>query len=285
VLHWALLGTGGYLSVAPADLGVAALRLLAALGLAVLFWGGAWVLGAAPAPSRPSPLDPIDHRTATGASPDRTDLDLWLLLGASALGVVAGFRFFPHYLLQLLPPLALLAGRGATRRPAWVRPALAWGLAATVLTGGMAWYEAVTPAPKLERRLARYVDRKTRPGDEIFVWGNSPEVYWRSGRDPAGGFTHTEFVTGYSGGRRARLASERDVPDEDLYRSFVRRLRRDRPVLVLDTAAADERGGHWFPLRRFPHVEALIHDRYVRVATLDGVRVYRIRPSAGRVGS
>jgi hypothetical protein len=272
VIHWALLGTGGYLSLAPADLGVAAVRLLEMLGLAILFWGGALLLGVAsrPAAGR-SGVDPPDRHV---------DLDLWLLLGASVLGVVAGFRFFPHYLLQLVPAVALLAGRGAARRPSWIRPALAWGVAALVLAGGMAWFDAVTPAPKLERRLARYVDRQTRPGDEIFVWGNSPEVYWRSRRNPAGGFTHTEFVTGYSGGRRKEKASEAKVPDEALYRTFVRRLRTDRPVLVLDTAAADERGGHWFPVSRFPKVEQILRERYDEVTTLDGVRVYRLRNRA-----
>ncbi|MCU1358300.1 MAG: conserved rane protein of unknown function [Acidimicrobiales bacterium] len=266
VVHWALLGTGGYLSVAPADLGVAALRLLAAAALAAGFWGGAWLLVAAPG------ADPVD----------RADLDLWLLLGASVLAIAAGFRFFPHYLLQLLPAVALLAGRGAVRRPARIRPAIAWGAAALIVTGSMSWYQAVTPAPKLQRAVAGYVSRHTRPGDQIFVWGNEPEVYWESGRTPAGGFPHTEFFTGYSGGRRARLTTEADVPDLALYRRLVARLRRERPVLVIDTAAARDRGGEWYPITGYPAITKLLHSRYHRVATVDGAPIYRLRTSGSR---
>lgn len=262
VLQWALLGTGGYLSVDPADLGVAALRLLAVVGLAAGFWGGAWLLVAAPVPR---------------AERDRSNLDLWLLLGASALAIAAGFRFFPHYLLQLAPAVALLAGRGAARRPAWVRPALAWGVAASVAAAALSWYQVVTPAPKLQRDLAAYVRHRTAPDDLIFVWGNEPEIYWRSGRDPAGGFPHTEFFTGYSGGRRATLTTQADVPDRALYRRLLARLRRERPTLVIDTAAAHDRGGQWYPIGGYPAMTELLHDDYHRVATVDGAPVYRLR--------
>ena len=42
----------------------------------------------------------------------RADRDLWLWLASGVIAVAIGFRFFPHYYLQLLPPLALLATRG-----------------------------------------------------------------------------------------------------------------------------------------------------------------------------
>lgn len=272
VVDWALLGTGGYLSVDPADLGVAAVRLLATVALAVAFWGGAWLLvGARPGTPHPG-----------GAPADRDDLDLWLLLGASALAILAGFRFFPHYLLQLLPGVALLAGRGAVRRPAWVRPAAAWGVVASVVAAGLAWTHAAGPVPALQDDVAAYVARHSRPGDTVLVWGNLPEVYWLADRQPAGGFTHSEFVTGYSGGRKARRTTDADVPDAELYRTWLARLRRERPVLVVDTAAADERGGRWFPLAGYRGLADLLAEDYERVATIDGAPVYRLRPEGPR---
>src|SRR2546430_7385946 len=42
----------------------------------------------------------------------REDRDLWLWLASSVVAVVVGLRFFPHYYLQLLPPLTLLGVRG-----------------------------------------------------------------------------------------------------------------------------------------------------------------------------
>ena len=269
VLQWALLGTGGYLGLSAGDLGLAAVRLIALAGLAVGFWGGAWLLTVAAGTGTG-----VDE--PAGAARGRADVDLWLLLGASFMGVVAGFRFFPHYLLQLLPAVALLAGRGASRRPAWVRPAAAWGVAAAVVALALASAQALNPIAPLQRRVPAYVRSHSRPGDTILVWGNVPEIYWRSGRDPAGGFSHTEFVTGYSGGRRHQEASQADVPDEDLYRRFLTRLRQERPVLVVDTAAPDERGGRWFPLRRFPALTSMLEAHYRRVATVEGAPIYRL---------
>jgi hypothetical protein len=265
VVEWALLGTGGYVGLDPSGIGTAAARLAALVGLAVVFWGGAWLLVAAPAP------DGTDE-----PSTDPADIDLWLLLGVSALGVVPGFRFFPHYLVQLLPAVALLAARGVTRRPQWAKPALAWGVAASVLAAALAWGTVAAGPPAYERHLATYVDRHSHPGDELLVWGNLPEVYWRADRFPAGGFTHTEFVTGYSGGRRHQYASEAKVPDRQLYVDWVARLRAHPPALVLDTSPADLRGGRWFPIRRFPAVQRLLRERYERVATVDRVVVYRL---------
>ncbi|MBX3287644.1 MAG: hypothetical protein KF703_20020, partial [Actinobacteria bacterium] len=263
VVQWSLLGTGGYLALDAADLGFAGVRLLALGGLAVLFWGGAWVLVAA----------------ATRSPRERRDVDLWLLLGASLVGVVAGFRFFPHYLLQALPAVALLAGLGATRRPTWVRPALAFGVASCLLAVALAWGVALGDPPAEEVDLARYVREHTDPGQRVLVWGNEPEVYWRADRLPAGGFTHSEFITGRSGGRRSHLVTEADVPDEELYREWIARLEADPPELIVDTAAADRRGGRWFPLEGFDALAELVRQRYTRVDTVDDAPIYRLRPN------
>lgn len=287
VVEWALLGTGGYLGADPADIGVAAVRFLAVIGLALAFWCGAWLLVASPSrepgagsvAEAKSPASTGEGSETPHHGTARRDIDLWLLLIASAVAVTAGFRFFPHYLLQLLPAVALLAAMGSARRPGRVPIAAALGAAASMVALSLASYQATQPAPRVQRELSGYVERTTAQGDKILVWGNLPEVYWRSQREPAGGFTHTEFVTGYSGGRRHHLATEANVPDDALYRRFVARLRREHPVLVLDTAAAGERGGDYFPLAEFPAVTRLLRTHYERAATVDGVPVYRLRGS------
>ncbi|MGI8754812.1 MAG: glycosyltransferase [Acidimicrobiales bacterium] len=280
VAKWALLGTGGYLAISLADLGTAAGRLLALLALTAGFWGGAWLLAVAPAEPRSGVREPPVRSLNYARTYGQGDRDLWLLLGASALGVAAGFRFFPHYLIQLLPALALLAGRGAARRPSWVRPAAAWAGVASSVALILAAVAAAQGEPRLQVEVSSYVRAHSRPGERILVWGNVPEIYWRSARQPAGGFPHTEFVTGYSGGRRHHPASEANVPDRDLYRRYVARLRRERPVLVLDTAIAKERGGPLFPLARFPAITSFLRSDYHRVATVDKVVVYRLRTAA-----
>lgn len=221
-----------------------------------------------------------DGRATAGAgrsSEGRSaDLDLWLLLAVSWIGVVVGFRFFPHYLIQLLAPLALLAGRGAARRPVWGWLALVWGVVASLVAGALSWQVVFAEPPRYEKAVAAYVRARSEPGSEILVWGNVPEIYWLSDRQPAGGFTHSEFITGYSGGRRARRSTAATVPDQELYRTWIARLEADPPVLVVDTAAAYLRGGWWYPIEGYPELARLLRDRYERVATIRGVPVYRL---------
>lgn len=283
VLDWALLGTGGYLEMGRADIGFALVRLAALLGLTVGFWGGALLLAAATRPGGGT----AGGTGTDGAAPAATgwaarpDLDLLLLLGASVVGVVAGFRFFPHYLVQLLPAVALLAGRGAVRRPAWVRPALVWGVGASVVAGALSWQVVFTEPPRYQQAIGDYARRHTQPGQEILVWGNEPAIYWAAHRQPAGGYTHSEFFTGYSGGRKARESTEATVPDRELYRRWVERLRTDPPALIIDTAAALLRGGKWYPIEGYPALTELLRTRYERVETIRGVPVYRLIPLDG----
>src|SRR5437773_899127 len=70
----------------------------------------------------------------TGRTAERTAL--FGLLAASAIGAAAGARFYAHYYIQLIPPLALLAARyyarlwsGTMQPPHWLlRPAATYAL-------------------------------------------------------------------------------------------------------------------------------------------------------------
>jgi 4-amino-4-deoxy-L-arabinose transferase-like glycosyltransferase len=92
-VHWVFTGNGGYVDVSGA-VGYAFSNGLARTGW-FLFGCAALVV-----------LLPTAWRRR------RDDADLWLWLLSGAVAVLIGFRFFPHYYLQLLPPLALLATRG-----------------------------------------------------------------------------------------------------------------------------------------------------------------------------
>ena len=90
---WVFTGSGGYLD-ASGVLGYAA-----GLGARNTAW---FVFGSAA----------LIVLAASAWKHWRDDADLWLWVVAGLIAVAAGLRFFPHYYLQLLPPLALLAGRG-----------------------------------------------------------------------------------------------------------------------------------------------------------------------------
>jgi hypothetical protein len=165
----------------------------------------------------------------------RDDADLWLWLLAAALGVATGLRFFGHYYLQLLPPLALLAARplAAARRPLVVTVAV---LAAvpSVWFVGEAFDESEARAT-VTGRVASYVREHTEPGDRIFVWGHLPEIYWRSDRLPATRFVTTGLLTGLSDGRD--VSANEDRAATGAWDDALADLEANPPALIINASS------------------------------------------------
>jgi hypothetical protein len=128
------------------------------------------------------------------------------LLAASAVGAKAGARFYPHYYIQLIPPLALLAAPpyapawfGKTRLRSWfLRPAVisAW-LAITVVAFFISHWKLLA-LDREPSETARYLTAHSAPNDRIFVWGRSAaEVYLQARRRPACRYILTFPLTGF----------------------------------------------------------------------------------------
>jgi hypothetical protein len=209
----------------------------------------------------------------------RDDIDLWLWLATGLVAFAAGWRFFAHYWLQVLPPLCFLAGLGAAAcRPA-MRRMLIVVVAAPVVA---AWVLALTPGglnPTV-RAMADYASAHTRAGDRVTVWGNAPEVYWRSGRAPGGGMVNTDFVTGKTAGRADGPQRLRDATP-GARGDFVRSLTEHPPVLFFDTSTAGLRGYGSYPMSLVPPVAAFVHRHYTPVGFVHGVEVYRLLHPGG----
>jgi len=200
--------------------------------------------------------------------------DLWLWLAGGFLAVGAGLRFFGHYYLQLLPPMALIAAPGLlavdpVRRRLLVGvaslPAVACAVVAFVPTGDA----ATIPY----RPLAAQVRRVTGARDTVFVWGDLPELYWASGRLPGTRFVHTGFLTGNTGGRPNGTSGSGDaLPGawSMLARDFEHRL----PDLIVDTSAGAIRQSELYPMKG-TWLSTLVRADYRLVGTLDGVRFYK----------
>jgi Glycosyltransferase family 87 len=265
-LFWNLTGNGGYLDAS----GVLGYALgLGARQTAWFLFGHAVIVVLAALAWR--------HRR------DDTDLWLWLLSGLAA--VVVGLRFFPHYYLQLLPPLCLLATRALSSWKVLTRPWITGGMLVIAL-GTTSYY--LVPAfnshdgrnAKIAYAVARYVGHQTGPGDRVLVWGHAPEVYWSSGRLPATRFVTTGFLTGASGGRPPDRVGMQ-YATTGAWEMFIHDLRRHPPTLVVDMATADQRNARFYPPRRFPDFERYLRiGGYRRVAVVAGASIYRMPTSA-----
>jgi hypothetical protein len=121
---------------------------------------------------------------------DRVPVVAWLVAALVALNV--GGLYWPHYYMQVLPPLALLAGIGATAfrsRPATL------ALCAVAVAPVAVWFGQIqAPAAsrhpniryeaafKFDEKVADFVQRNTTPADTIYALDSRAELYFYADR-------------------------------------------------------------------------------------------------------
>ncbi|MFI9612194.1 ArnT family glycosyltransferase [Streptomyces sp. NPDC052023] len=203
--------------------------------------------------------------------------ELWLWPAASAGAVLAGFHFFGHYYLQLLPPLALLATAALQVLP---RERLVTAVLTSALCCGLflAW-GLFAPRPELDhvQRLAQATARRSEPGDRVLVWGMHPETYWLADRTPASRYLTAGLLTNYSGGRNGPQVGEK-YGVEGAWPAFRAELAAHAPALIVD----DSRGKPYAP-ERVPSLRKILVAGYEEVGEVDGAVLYaRVVRGAGR---
>jgi Dolichyl-phosphate-mannose-protein mannosyltransferase len=208
---------------------------------------------------------------------------LFGLLAASAIGAAAGARFFPHYYVQLIPPLALLAApyyarlwSRAIQPPHWLlRPAVTFTwLALTVIVFSIIRWVELAPR-RVPSEAGRYLSTHSSPEDRIFVWGQTSKMYLDAHRRPACRYITTFPLTGYVfGGRIPGLDTRsRILPGawENLQQDFA----KHPPTYIVDVQADPNMAQ--YPVKNFPILAKLLAERYQPVAyTAQGV-IYRMR--------
>lgn len=165
---------------------------------------------------------------ALGPSAGRRALGAWLATAAVLL--LASGRFYPHYAIGLLAPLALLAGLGLAAmrvagRGRWVR-ALLIGL--FLLPWAFANARLWTAADGAERSLrifgtplfaqaplaAQRLQELCPPDKKLFQWGDEAQLYYLAKRAPATRFLYSYPFSGeappWPGEERAFVAALRD---------------------------------------------------------------------------
>jgi 4-amino-4-deoxy-L-arabinose transferase-like glycosyltransferase len=147
---------------------------------------------------------------------------LWLALLAGLLPLL--HRFYGHYVLQALPPAAMLAAAGLASlwqrlagRP-WPLRALALAaLLALALIDLPAWPRYLAYTQRLVERqqaAAEAVQALSQPGQPILAISAASQYYFLSDRPPAARWTYL-YPVDYTAGREAELAGlieQRAVP-------------------------------------------------------------------------
>lgn len=209
---------------------------------------------------------------------------LFGLLVASVIGVAAGARFHPHYYIQLIPPLALLAApyyaglwAGRIQPRYWpLRPAVAcmW-LALTVIAFSTVHW-IVLASSRAPSETGRYLLEHSAPDDRIFVWGQSPKIYLEARRRPASRYILTFPLTGYAFGGAIPGYDPRTRIMPGAWANLEQDFARHPPAYIVDV---QEGRNSEYPVRNFPILARLLEENYQPVArTAEGV-IYRKRSS------
>jgi hypothetical protein len=209
----------------------------------------------------------------------------WLL--ASFLGVAAGRRFYGHYFIQLIPPLAILAAVGLSqlikqiRRSSGLAPRSA--AAALVLLTAFSFYrfqertivftfDTIIRRPISDRwllvrfnrdirNIATYIDTHTSPEDPVFVWGFKPEIYYASKRPLASRYLSFVPLTGWTHGMPASAdfsAQSQWVLGRKL---LLADLEASRPPYIVDMASVHDFGMN-HAMQNYPDLRAYLHNHY-----------------------
>jgi 4-amino-4-deoxy-L-arabinose transferase-like glycosyltransferase len=214
-----------------------------------------------------------------GRAPERTAL--LGLLAASAIGAAAGARFYPHYYIQLIPPLALLAAPyyaelwfRRIQPPHWLlRPIVTYTwLALTIIVLSIAQWAGLAQR-RAPSEAGRYLFTHSAPNDRIFVWGQSAKIYLEAHRRPACRYITTFPLTGLIFGGPIPGFDTRYRIMPGAWTTLEQDFEKHPPAYIVDLCSAP---GELYPVRDFPILAKLLAERYQPVArTAEGVIYHR----------
>src|ERR1700686_3683393 len=204
------------------------------------------------------------------------------LTAASAIGAAASFRFYPHYYIQLIPPLALLAAPSYARL--WsrktqpqrrLRRAISYAALgiATVTFSIFPWWSLASLPGSSE--AARYLSDHSSTADRIFIWGpNAAQIYLEAQRRPACRYVLTFPLTGLVFWGDLPGVDTRDRILPGAWVTLEQDFNEHPPAYIADLYSSRDAQ---YPLANFPILATLLKEHYQRVAqTAEGV-IYRMR--------
>jgi hypothetical protein len=281
LFYWALVNNFAYAAnpISWREAGERALSYLVPFALVTApLWWGAWK-------GRHRWADPHQR------------LIVWATLVSTIPTAALGFRFFPHYFIQLYPPLVLAAAPWLTdtlnRRGVPARALIGWSV--FVLAGFQvvnAWLylgpvRVYRERDPVFRQVAQRLHRDPCAATgSLFVWGYAPIFYYYADLPAASRFVVLAQgnLTGYISGnlesvRGRQPAAAVSAANWDL---LMRDLDTRRATFILDTAPAGIYRWNQYPIERFPRLQRYVQEQFEPIDEIDHVVVYRRRGCEGR---
>ena len=138
--------------------------------------------------------------------------------GATSLAILASGRLEPHYLILIVPPLALLAVPAGRATMADWRGGPMPGIAVVAVTALVAtsatislWLRTSPYANQPQvRAVAAWLRSQRAESGALFVWGNEPDLYYEADLTPATAFVYVFplLTPGYGGPELSRSVAQ-----------------------------------------------------------------------------
>jgi hypothetical protein len=204
-------------------------------------------------------------------------------LTAMGLAIAAGGRFFPHYYLMILPPLCLLVSADVIKsgRLRSVFLVMICVYTAAAISLAWAWYGIKPDLSRYDRTyraVGAWIRSHSGREDRIFVWGNSPEIYYYSDRLMGTRFPFCNYHTGRIWGTRFDDADAAGTESNIVPRAWLELmedLRRSPPLYLVDAAAGRLDRFDLHPASRYSVLADYIASSCKPRATVEGVPIYQ----------
>ncbi|HSE39651.1 MAG TPA: hypothetical protein VLH08_02710, partial [Acidobacteriota bacterium] len=204
--------------------------------------------------------------------------------------IFVGFRFYPHYFIQLYFPLAIAAAPALynlveAKKAKWF---VVYSAALLIITIGVNWYLYYGNNNVYRERDPIYLAVAERLKQDpcsnkgtIFVWGYAPAFYYYaqllSDVKPASRFVvmGQARLTGYVSGNLGSLnrTSQSGVPLH--WDWLMSDLERKHATYILDTAPAAIYRWDKYPLANYPRLKNYVDQNFKQLDIIDGVVIYR----------
>jgi 4-amino-4-deoxy-L-arabinose transferase-like glycosyltransferase len=205
---------------------------------------------------------------------------LILLMVAALIGLLQPGRFYPHYYIQIVPILCIVSApyfsaiwTGRRKEKGWLLRPLPSALWVGVTAVGFSISHCIGVAKHWEPSSAgQYLLTHSQPADEIFVWGQSSNIYLDAQRKAATRYVATFPLTGHIFGSPLTWDPNFDTSDrilpgawDNLRADFV----KAAPQYIVDCDAA--RAVPRYPITDFKYLHAVIDNCYsLEAKTADG---------------
>lgn len=196
-----------------------------------------------------------------------------------------GFRFYPHYFVQLYFPLIIAASPGiveSPRRRAFLAYSVVLFLACTAVNvylyygENRVYRERDSTYSMVAQRLK---NDRCYEGATLFVWGYAPAFYYYSALEPASRYVvmGQARLTGYVSGNLGSLdrPSREGVPQH--WNWLLSDLQTKHATYIIDTAPASIYRWNHFPLHQFPRLKKYVDENFERLDVVEAVVIYRRR--------